>query len=303
MIKYVKLMPDSERRTDYEEYTEYEYTLVLICTSAIEDSYHLSKDQRIPKEGSSYNLHGTKVTEAIITNREFQKIGEKVWTVKCTFSTKRDNEDRQQKPQPQQPQEDKDIKPPVISWGERTVEVYKDRDIKGNPYVNTAGEPISPPPQLKSIGILSIKTYKRAFNRSQAFEVRNKVNSDDFYGCKAGTLLAKQPTASSVYDDKNGKYWEVTYTFEHNEDGWIPTEVISQGTRCKVEDLDKNSETYHQEILVIPRDELGREFDGMVLLDKDGKQLPKGQKPHLLKFVQYDTYAFRRLGALKSILE
>jgi len=296
-----KIMPGSQRSHKTAKLHEYEYSLIIVTKTATNAFTEIENDPRMPRGGSGYPGDAA----ALLTERDINRIDERVWTARLFYTTERDAQDESGKPQkPEKPKPAKLLKPPTISWGERTVEVFDMWDKKGFPYVNRVGELIAPPPaKLKSIGILTVATQQKEFNLKEAKRIRNKVNKDFFYGCAANTLLAKQPTAVERAEENPEKtgydtYWEVTYTFENDDEGWIPTLVLNVGNKCYY----SNPNAPPQYILGLPRDDMGREYDGQVMLDNDGTQITVAdivamkKKPFYLYATQYETYNFHSLG-------
>lgn len=297
-IVSIRLMPNSERRSETNEAVEYEYSLIVLTNDSAESPRTLERDRRIPKKGDVYRLHNVSDGRATLQSREFNKIAETVWVAQLRFSSVK-GEDAQP---PKEPKEPKPLKPPLISWSDRVEEFYDVEnlvDAFGKPLVNEPfKEPFdNPPAQKRSIGIVTITAIQSWFDVVEAYTYRNHVNADVFMGCSPLTLLMRQPTANQRYED-NVMYYDVTYTFEHKTDGWNPTKIVNRSKFCNYED--KSAATLdRKQTKGLPRDELGREYDGEVLIDAKGHRIPTGGKPYMLSFRFYRTAYFNRLGIAK----
>jgi hypothetical protein len=292
-------MPNSERKNETSESVEYEYSLIVLSNDNAESPRTLEKDRRIPKLGNVYRLHNVSDGRATLQSREFNKIAETVWVAQLRFSSVK-GEDAQP---PKEPNNNaKPAKPPIVSWSDRVEDFYDENtlaDASGNKLVNEPfKDPLeNPPPQKRSIGIISISVTQRYFDVTEAFVYRNHVNEDVFMGCKPLTLLMRQPTATQRYEDGVLLY-DVTYTFEHKTDGWNPTKIPNRSRFVNYED--KLAATLdRKQTKGLPRDEFGREYDGMVLVDEKGHQIPPGGKPYMLEFKFYKTALFNRLDISK----
>jgi hypothetical protein len=286
-------MADSESKREENGVLEYEYTLIIGTDTPTNAD---ALESRTPKAQSTYKLNGVTKPTCKLVNKEWTRAAPCVWLCRLRYSSDRESAGGNEGGGGSGGNQTI-LKPPTISWGERTIEVYDETDAKGKAYVNVLGDRIVPPPTYKSIGILTINVMQRTFNREMAFKVRNRVNELPFAGCAAYSLLAKQPTAVTRFDETLGNYVDVTYTFEHDVDLWIPTKVLNQGNMCNYPGRSMSGSTSKGiPVKGLPRDKFGKEYEGIVLLDEDGYELAKDAKPVKLEFIQYKTWPFSLLG-------
>lgn len=138
------------------------------------------------------------------------------------------------------------LRPVDIKVSGQTMQVSLRQDANGKPYINTAGDPISPAPTR------AVPTVKITIGRNYAicpgnmFQHIGKINnaaltipianlSYPAYGLKFATLDAEPVYESGI------SYWRVTYTLEQGPNrnyqtgeykGWI-TPAASMGRRAK----------------------------------------------------------------------
>ena len=143
------------------------------------------------------------------------------------------------------PQEQGDVNPllqPIeVAWGFRDQEVVQFLDYDGNPIVNTAGEFFDPPiTEPMSIPLLTIQRNEPigTYSPAKAYTYRGAVNSDTFAGEDPGKCKVLQISGKRLYNPICRWYFQVTYEFEFNPDGFR-RHVPSMGYRQLSKDQTK----------------------------------------------------------------
>lgn len=124
-------------------------------------------------------------------------------------------------------------KPPEVSWdfAQFTRVAYKDRD--GKAILNSAGQYFDPPIEIDdSRPVLTVVRNEPSYNPSLAYQYRDAVNSDAFYGAPPGTAKVVKITGASAVEN-DIPFWRVTYEFSFNPDGWQPS-ILDQGRYAKI---------------------------------------------------------------------
>lgn len=120
--------------------------------------------------------------------------------------------------------------PPALEWDPETTTTTPLADKDGNPFVNSAGQPIYPaPPVEQGVAVLTIKRNWR-FNslyqsRLHVEKFSHVVNANAFVGASRGQVLSLPPKAVERYRGPL-RYWEMTYRLKfkkgpQNWKGWL----------------------------------------------------------------------------------
>lgn len=122
-------------------------------------------------------------------------------------------------------------KPLELDWdGEIYQEAY-DVDVNGNNVLNSAGDPFDPPATRdRTRPILTIVRNQSTFDESLAESLADSVNSDVFLGASPGNCKVGAIKAKVAYDPIAGLYWQVTYRFMFNKNGWQDS-ILDAGLR------------------------------------------------------------------------
>ncbi|HIJ70649.1 MAG TPA: hypothetical protein HPP87_04710 [Planctomycetes bacterium] len=120
-----------------------------------------------------------------------------------------------------------------ISWGFAGREEPIDRDINGDPIVNSADEAFDPPVTRPFYDLtLAIIRNQAEYNPLLAADYKDTLNSDYFYGFAPGIVKCADISADSA---RNADlfYWHVHYQFQMRRIGWA-LKLIDRGYREKV---------------------------------------------------------------------
>src|SRR5207253_200553 len=77
---------------------------------------------------------------------------------------------------------------------------------------------------------LTIVRNMAQFDEGQAEDYKDSINAGSFFGAAAKKVKCVAITGVRVPHPDLGWYWEVTYEFEFNRDGWVK-QVLDQGMR------------------------------------------------------------------------
>jgi hypothetical protein len=125
---------------------------------------------------------------------------------------------------------------PRIAWDLGSTGEPFDRDIEGNPIVNSAGDAFDPPPNRDFISVFfTLSRYEQSFDGALAIQITNCVNSTRFnvmgmFYVEIGQarLVSMKPTHDY---DAGAEYIEVAYQFEARFDGH-QLRILDQGQRA-----------------------------------------------------------------------
>jgi hypothetical protein len=166
---------------------------------------------------------------------------------------------------------------PEISWGFRDIEEVIRVDFNGDPVVNTAGEPFDPPLTDNLPGPVMTITRNEpigTYSPRKAYEYRGAVNSDVFAGEDPGFARVLQIGGKRAYHGTCGWYFQVTYEFEFNPDGYT-RRINSMGFR----EVGADGKLAH--ILT----NQGTPISSPALLDQNGKWLSDpNAEPYVMEF-------------------
>lgn len=174
-----------------------------------------------------------------------------------------------------------------------------ERDINGNPILNSADETFDPKPQKEVDDLIYRITRNEAvFDFAQARLYKGSVNEDDFLGFPAKTCRINQYKARRM---KTGPYyyWTVTYEIQIRAfllvDGKLETwrrRLLDQGFREKVGENDDDGKPKYALI----KDQDGNPLSEPTLLDGLGKKLSDGATPVYKEWDLHNTKNFATLN-------
>lgn len=125
-----------------------------------------------------------------------------------------------------------EMEPPELDWDFEVVQRHRPKDLDGRPYVNSAGQPLTPAPSQEEVyAVLNYTRNELAFDRSVATKYAFAVNSKVFLGASPGRAQCLPPKARKVWRGSLG-YWRVNYRIrflsETSENRFQP-EYLDQG--------------------------------------------------------------------------
>lgn len=183
---------------------------------------------------------------------------------------------------PQQFPENPLLKPLEIEGGFNPYEEVVDEDQTGKAVVNSASDPFDPPiTEEDPRQVLTIVRNEPSFDWATAYQYRNAVSSDEFWGAAPGQAKVVRISAKRAWDQylaansitPGGFFWIVTYEFEFNIKGWHRF-VLDQGMRK----LSGGNQS-----LIVLLD--GTSVTSPVLLDGNGGVLAASAEPVFLEFI------------------
>ena len=170
---------------------------------------------------------------------------------------------------------------PKVDWSWAQFEEIADKDADGNAILNSAGMLFDPPVMRdRSRPVLKIVRNERQFNKFLASAFKDKLNQDYFWDYEPGTVKVANISATWLNNPDIGWYWEVTYEFNMDEDGWNKP-VLDAGTY----ERDTDGELVAINHKGVPASE-------PQLLDGSGHKLPEGGTPNYLDCKTYQLVDF-----------
>lgn len=116
------------------------------------------------------------------------------------------------------------------------------RDLNGIAIKNSAGSPFDPPIEVpRSHWTVRFTRREPTYNPDISDDYTDKVNSATFLGKDAGYIKCNSIRAGNEVRD-GVRWWNVTYEFEHNPDGWVQRvldagyEFLDSGVKYRIKD-------------------------------------------------------------------
>lgn len=118
---------------------------------------------------------------------------------------------------------------PKKTWTTQPYQKLFSKTIDNKPILNSAKDPFNEPIEGDDSRVtLQFTRNEATFNEELAYAYRDAVNSDKFANQKPGTVKVMGIQANRQFDSQYGYYYEVTYNFQVNKNGWdVP--VLDQG--------------------------------------------------------------------------
>ena len=177
-----------------------------------------------------------------------------------------------------------------IEWGFAVHNEKIDRDISGEPLVNSSGESFDPPETRDFYDlVLRITRNEAVYDPIKASDYKGSVNSDIFYGFAPGLVKCTRFGSRSA---RQGDlwYWIVTYEFQMCKTGW-KLRLIDEGFRIKT-GTDSDGNPTYEEIT----DDNGVKVSQPVLLDGEGRKKKEADPIFVLEFDIRRALPFSVLG-------
>lgn len=208
----------------------------------------------------------------------------RLWKVTGEYSSDKDKRDT----------EEEAIENPLlrhwdVSWSTETYQRVATKDIDGAPIHNAADEDFIDPAEVERSRLqLTIRRNEKYFDAQKMLSYVDTVNKRKFYGSEPQTAKIKSITASEKVENTTDgpfRYYEVTYTIQFREDGWLLS-LLNQGLRRKIGDG----------VYAKLKDQEGQPLTKPVLLNEDGDDvLGDGEEP---VFIDFQVYKEKDFGAL-----
>lgn len=173
-------------------------------------------------------------------------------------------------------------RPLQVSWSSSIYQTVAYADVTGKAIVNSAGDYFDPPIDMDdSRPLLTVVRAEPGYDPILTYNYKDAVNSGPFWGMPAGVWKLKDRRSERVYNTdagtESGYYYEVTYEFEMNPQGWVK-KILDQGLRQLVGVNQVNI-----------KDNNGDEITSPVLLNGQGKQLQPLSAPVFRSFNIYNV--------------
>lgn len=236
----------------------------------------------LPKKNSGHPTDST----AIVTRIDPKQQNATTWFVTITWSTKHGDKERQS---------DDPIDDPVkLRWERVDLEESRSKDLDGKWYRNILQEALRNPPKFPISRLrLIVEQSTLVFNPTMAKAFGNKVNSDAWFGYAPHEVLLYMPTATEQFKN-DVAYWKIVFTFEFNEEKWIPNQILNEGTKY----LQPIQPGAFRTFMKAMDDDNGLATGGWGNLKINGDKADRFDVPVLLDFRQYETAVFADLNLL-----
>ncbi|HUW45312.1 MAG TPA: hypothetical protein VMW50_05885 [Dehalococcoidia bacterium] len=195
--------------------------------------------------------------------------------------------------------------PDQRSWDfETSVEPY-DRDARGRAIVNSADEPLEPPPTMEFDDlVLTVSRNEPKYDPLLALKYARAVNSDNFYGFEPG--CARVRITAELVRGERMDYWRTTYRVRFRslhgatEFGGWELRLLDQGYRVQARDPDSGAWLTDEDGAPIysPVTQEGSNMpvSAPILLNGMGRRLKKGKPAWWLHWQPRPALPFAKLA-------
>lgn len=188
---------------------------ILLAYNAVDPSTGI----RVPEIGTPNPFNNFLA----VASKRIDRIGPLDFRVFCTYSTR--NIAGNNTSSPLDPLANPILQPPEVQWGITQRQESIDRDIKGKPICNSAGESYTTPLTEDFYDrTLTITRNQYGFNQKWYDQYHNSVNIDLFWGNPQGWVKCVGITADSCWQGKFF-YWKVRFSFVIRVGGWAQKKV------------------------------------------------------------------------------
>lgn len=177
-----------------------------------------------------------------------------------------------------------------ISWDFQQYEENVEFDQAGKAIKNSAGDPFQNPiVRDRSRAVLTVVQNEAQYSVNTALTYGDTINNNTFMSCPRYTLLCKPPKAKKIFSTavKIGYYWQVTYEFHLNPQGWLKR-VLDAGLYEKRQDPSAQNQLKLVPIL----DDHGMPVTVAKPLNGYGQKLHPEGNPNWLEFKVYPMTNF-----------
>lgn len=205
--------------------------------------------------------------------------------------------------------------PPVVKWSTAKYHRSYPTDVTGQPFVNTAGDPLeNPPVREESTQCLRIILWNSSYDEPFAQSFRDTINGDTFLGFGPEFVKCRDIDGERLYTTDYGYVWRIVYDFEIRRIaitfkgvttiyGWVEP-VLNLGYRS----FQPAAGNGPQPIIIG-----GQQITAPVILNQDGTFTPPANRAALVAnfpgnqqlfvvFQNYPTSTFANLNIDQDIL-
>lgn len=198
-----------------DRFTTYEYTSTwqAVTDVATKDATVILGSSLIPQmfEADQYNPYAR-----VISRRPVRTENPLYWDIAYTYSTAA--------PTAQNASDQPDPLGIPVKWSVTTeqIQLPMGRDINGDPIKLSNGLPPNPPLMVtRLMTVFRAERNEETFPSNALVNMAGRINSVNFLGCDAGTLMLRMPQIS---EENAGVliYWNTHYEFVYYALGWQP---------------------------------------------------------------------------------
>jgi len=275
-ILEVKEIHEREGEVQLNQDRSYTRTFRVYTDSQRTEQFEVLTAEGLPLLGTPYVIAPGILDLRCIVRRRRCSVDQndpRLWLVRVEYATKAaDPSDPAE--QPDNP-EDPILRPPEVSWTHEPYQRVVERDIEGNPLVNSAGQPFDPLPTADDNRLtLVISRFEQVYDKREMLKFVDAVNDDPFQGFDPGQAKIKGIPAVQHFEN-NQQLWKVTYTIQFKEEGWNLF-ILDQGRYQAINDnadpdgAPLTSASNRGKITPIVDAETGEPISDPVLLDGNG---------------------------------
>jgi len=192
---------------------------VVTTDNALDDMFTVRTAAGLPQIGEPH----PRDPAYVVQSRDYEAAAEPSlsWNVTCEYGRSK-NPDQDENP----------LNEPVkVSWRSRSRDKVLEVDLDGVPVVNSAGTLFADPVLVtRSLVVVTFVRNEPSFYGSYANDWVDHVNSATFSGGAPGTVKCVSIEADKQFK-ANQEYYEVTYEFWFDPDGWQPR-PLNIGYQC-----------------------------------------------------------------------
>lgn len=252
--------------------TTYTRVFLVVTDDPLDGAQLVRQATGVPSIGDLYVTETESDDTCVCVSVDPNQDGEdpRKWTVTCEYTD--------------ETKENPVDEPARKTWGSTARRVPLERDLDGDPIVNSANEPFDPPPEDEEYDLtLTITRNEATFDPLTIRAYQNKVNDAEFFDFPAGEVKCNEIVASDQERDDEA-FVQVTYKFQIREGGW-QLELLDQGFR----QLDGAA-------VVNILDERGQFLTKPTLLDGNGHATEPGDPAFYLTYTVKGSVDFSPLG-------
>ena len=226
-----------EHKNERNFLTRHEFTReFIVLTTGGENAASVKKARGVPRIGDSLGYGTDAVCQDVRARQDAEN--PKVWHIEVDYLSIEAPSDNGTGGSISKEIETKMLQPPKIRSGFVHSEVCTNVDIYGDPVVNSAGDPFSPPPTRRAHTLwIEVSRLEPDSGVIRSNRTCDAVNADQYWSCKPGEILVHDIRAERMsMQTKAGWcfYWQVVYTFYFKRGGWI-TSLMDTGLRQLVD--------------------------------------------------------------------
>ncbi len=292
-IIYCKELPKRTGNFGLNAKREYTREFDVLTDSVYYDPISVAVASGMPSIGTPYLTQLSIDLGSVVISvdpKQNDKVREK-WTISVKYSSDLPGF-KGQGDTPGNTNKSPEQRPPIFSLKYRKEQVSVFKDLSGNLYKNTAGQPFKPARVRNySVALIGVEKYYLTPAFSHSVNILQSVNDSTWNGFPSETVLLENVTEDSSFVN-NIEVWKYNYEFaiapnifpymgDNDTYGkWNPTRILSQGSQ----ELNAGK--------LQPKRDKGTTLQGPFLLDVNGHFT---DTPYYQEFIEYENIDFSHI--------